>query len=437
MMNNILIIEDESIIRNALTTLLERNNFEVTGVDSVEQAITHNLQQYHLIISDVRLPGAPGIEVIAHAAPTPVIIMTSFSGVESAVEAMRMGAVDYISKPFNHDEMLMVIERVLQNQQERKSRDALKKDISEIYPVDEIVGKSEGMMQMFQRINKVAPTDSTVLIIGQSGTGKELVARALHAKSRRSNAPFVTFSCASVSKDAMELELFGVNRRSSDENGRRCLIDEAEGGTLFLDEIGELPLSAQGRLLQLLQSGEHESSGKNNIRIIAATHQDLRKLVQEEAFRSDLYFRLRVIEITPPALCERGDDLTLLALFLLKKSCRQLNIQPLKISKESFEAIRRYRWPGNVRELANAMERAALLCEGDTITPELLSIDHNIGTGQSEQEIGEKLSLEEYFRSFVLQHQDQMTETELAKRLGISRKALWMRRQRFGIPRKK
>jgi len=159
--------------------------------------------------------------------------------------------------------------------------------------------------------------------------------------------------------------------------------------------------------------------------------------VQEEAFRSDLYFRLRVIEITPPALCERGDDLTLLALFLLKKSCRQLNIQPLKISKESFEAIRRYRWPGNVRELANAMERAALLCEGDTITPELLSIDHNIGTGQSEQEIGEKLSLEEYFRSFVLQHQDQMTETELAKRLGISRKALWMRRQRFGIPRKK
>lgn len=435
-MNKILIIEDEQVIRNALNTLLTRNGFEATGVDSVEEALTYNLQQFHLIISDVRLPGAPGIEIIAHAAPTPVIIMTSFSGVESAVEAMRMGAVDYIAKPFNHDEMLVVVERALEKRRDQKSHDALKKKISEIYPVDEIVGKSEEMEKMFQRIDRVAPTDSTVLIIGESGTGKELVARALHAKSLRAEDPFVTFSCASVSKDVMELELFGVNRRNSGGNSR-CLLDEADDGTLFLDEIGELPLSAQGRLLQLLQSSEHEAGRNSNIRIIASTHQDLRKLVQEEKFRSDLYFRLRVIEITPPPLRHRGDDITLLALFLLKKSCRQLNIQPLKISKESFEAIRRYRWPGNVRELANAMERAALLCEGDTITPDLLSIDHNIGTGQSDQEIGEKLSLEEYFRNFVLQHQDQMTETELAKRLGISRKALWMRRQRFGIPRKK
>ena len=288
---------------------------------------------------------------------------------------------------------------------------------------------------MFQRIDRVAPTDSTVLIIGESGTGKELVARALHAKSQRARDPFVTFSCASVSKDMMESQLFGLNRSSSPED--RCLIDEADGGTLFLDEIGELPLSAQGRLLQLLQSSEYDNSGSSNIRIIASTHQDLRKLVQQERFRSDLYFRLRVIEITPPPLRHREDDITLLALFLLKKSCQQLNIQPLKISKESFDAIRRYRWPGNVRELANTMERAALLCESSAITPDLLSIDHNVGSGQSEQEIDEKLSLEEYFRSFVLQHQEQMTETELAKRLGISRKALWMRRQRFGIPRKK
>ncbi len=432
-MNRILIIEDEQVIRDALITLLKRNGFEADGVDSVEAAARYNLQQYQLVISDIRLPGASGIEVIQLAAPTPVIIMTSYSGVESAVEAMRLGAVDYISKPFNHQEMLIVIERALQNRREQKSHDALKKEISAIYPVDEIVGKSEKMVEMFQRIDRVAPTDSTVLIIGESGTGKELVARALHAKSLRATAPFVTFSCAAVSKDIMELELFGLHRKR--EGQSRCLVDEAEGGTLFLDEIGELPLSAQGRLLQLLQSGDHDSG--SNLRIIASTHQDLRKLVQQERFRSDLYFRLRVIEITPPPLRERGDDITLLALYLLKKSCQQLNVQPLKISKASFEAIRRYRWPGNVRELANTMERAALLCEEDTITPELLSIDHNIGTGQSGGEIGEKLSLEEYFRNFVLQHQDQMTETELAKRLGISRKSLWMRRQRFGIPRNK
>ena len=435
-MTNILIIEDEKIIRDALTQLLQRNDYEVTATDSIEEASTLNLGDFQLIISDIRLPGAPGTEIIQLAASTPVIMMTSYAGVESAVEAMRMGATDYISKPFNHEEMLMVIDRALRERRDQKSREALQKDLSVIYPVDEMIGKSDKMEKMFLRIDRVAPTDSTVLIIGESGTGKELVARAVHAKSRRANAPFVTFSCASVSKDTMESQLFGLNRNNSPED--RCLIDEADGGTLFLDEIGELPLSAQGRLLQLLQSSEYDNSGgSGNIRIIASTHQDLRKLVQQERFRSDLYFRLRVIEITPPPLRHREDDITLLALFLLNKSCQQLNIQPLKISKESFDAIRRYRWPGNVRELANTMERAALLCESDTITPELLSIDHHVGSGQSEQEIGDKLSLEEYFRSFVLQHQEQMTETELAKRLGISRKALWMRRQRFGIPRKK
>ncbi len=434
-MNKILVIEDEQIIRDALTKLLQRNDYEVTTTDSVEGATALNLSDFQLIISDIRLPGVPGTEIIQLATPTPVIMMTSYAGVESAVKAMRMGATDYISKPFNHEEMLIVIDRALRERRDQKSREALQKDLSTIYPVDEMIGKSEKMEKMFQRIDRVAPTDSTVLIIGESGTGKELVARALHAKSQRARDPFVTFSCASVSKDMMESQLFGLNRSSSPED--RCLIDEADGGTLFLDEIGELPLSAQGRLLQLLQSSEYDNSGSSNIRIIASTHQDLRKLVQQERFRSDLYFRLRVIEITPPPLRHREDDITLLALFLLKKSCQQLNIQPLKISKESFDAIRRYRWPGNVRELANTMERAALLCESSAITPDLLSIDHNVGSGQSEQEIDEKLSLEEYFRSFVLQHQEQMTETELAKRLGISRKALWMRRQRFGIPRKK
>ncbi|HIJ21924.1 MAG: sigma-54-dependent Fis family transcriptional regulator [Gammaproteobacteria bacterium] len=434
-MYKILIIEDEKLIREALTTLLERNDYSVKAVDSVESAEQHELHSFHLILSDVRLPGLPGTEIIQRAAPVPVIIMTSYAAVESAVEAMRMGAIDYISKPFNHDEMLMVIGRVLRDRQSQKSCEALKKDLSSIYPVDQIIGNSEEMVPVFQRLEKVAPTDSTVLIIGESGTGKELIARALHAKSNRADDPFVTFSCTAASKDLMEAELFGISRSSV--HREHCLIDEAEGGTLFLDEIGELPLSAQGRLLQLLQPGDLEPHRGGNIRILASTHQDLRKLVQEELFRSDLYFRLRVIEIILPPLRKRGDDITLLAIHLLKVSCNHLNIQPLKISKDSFEAIRRYRWPGNVRELANSMERAALLCDGEQITPELLSIDHSIGATPSEAELEEKLSLEEYFRNFVLQHQEQMTETELAKRLGISRKSLWMRRQRFGIPRRK
>ena len=432
-MSHILIIEDEEIIRSALTLLLERNHYQVTAVETVEEASAHNFQQFQLVISDVRLPGASGIDIIPLVAPIPVVIMTSFAAVESAVEAMRAGAVDYIAKPFNHDEMLMVIERALRAQRDQKSRDALQKDLSRIYPVDEMVGTCDAMQEVFQRIEKVAPTDSTVLILGESGTGKELVARALHAKSQHNNAPFVTFNRTSASKDLLESTLFGLPHPTE---GQRCLIDEAEGGTLFLDEIGELPVSAQGRLLQLLQTSDHSKAGEG-IRIIASTHLDLRKQVQQGHFRSDLYFRLRVIEIDLPALRERGDDVTLLAIHLLNKSCTQMNIRPLTLDRGAFEAIRRYRWPGNVRELSNTMERAALLCEGETISSEMLSIDHNIGPVSADKEISEKLSLEEYFRNFVLQHQEQMTETELAKRLGISRKALWMRRQRFGIPRKK
>jgi DNA-binding NtrC family response regulator len=434
-MNKILIIEDEKLIREALSTILKHVGYEVEAVESVESAEQYELTHFHLILSDVRLPGAPGTTIIQRAAPVPVIIMTSYADVESAVEAMRMGAVDYISKPFNHDEMLLVIQRVLRERQNHKSCEALKKDLSTIYPVDQIIGNSEEMVQLFQRMEKVAPTDSTVLIIGESGTGKELIARALHAKSLRANAPFITFSCTAASEEMVETELFGMNRNRT--HRERCLVDEAEGGTLFLDEIGELPLSAQGRLLQLLQPGEPKYNQRGNIRILASTHQELRKLVQEEKFRSDLYFRLRVIEISLPPLYKRGDDITLLALHRLKVSCHQLNIKPPRISKDSFEAIRRYRWPGNVRELANAMERAALLCDGALITPDLLSIDHAIGGSQSATQLDEKLSLEEYFRNFVLQHQEQMSETELAKRLGISRKSLWMRRQRFGMPRKK
>ncbi len=434
-MTEIVIVEDERVIRNALIQFLEHNGYQVAGVDSVEAAAALNLRQFQLVLSDVRLPGAPGTDLIKLAAPTPVVMMTSYAAVESAVEAMRMGASDYISKPFNHDEMLLVIERTLREHRERRSRDALQKDLSAIYPIDEMVGKCEEMEAMFRRIDKVAPTTSTVLIIGESGTGKELVARALHAKSQRAAAPFVTFNCASASKEVMEAELFGLHRPPTTA-GFRCLVDEAEGGTLFLDEIGELPLAAQGRLLNLLQSNDTDR-GNSGIRIIASTHQDLRKRVQEERFRSDLYFRLRVIEITPPPLRHRGDDITLLAIYLLNRSCRQLGTPTPNLDRASFEAIRRYRWPGNVRELANTMERAALLCDGEIITPELLSIDHNITMRESHDEIDDKLSLEEYFRNFVLQHQEQMTETELARRLGISRKALWMRRQRFGIPRSK
>ncbi len=442
-MNRILIIEDEVVIRNAVRRLLEKNGYGVSEAGSVEEAESqYRLQAFDLIISDVRLPGVPGTEVIARADGTPVLIITSYASVPSAVDAMKRGAVDYIAKPFDHDELLLLVERILDQACRQRQQAVLKSDLEQSYPVRGMIGRCPAMNEVRNRIDKVAPTDATVLILGESGTGKELVARALHERSQRNNAPFVVFNCAAVPEHQIEMELFGYTQEAKGD--KPGLLQKAARGTLFLDEIGELPPAAQARLLRLLQSNAHESPLQQepmdalDVRIIAATHQDIRRLVQEQRFRSDLYFRLRVVEMILPPLRERGDDIKELSQFLLDKACKQLNQTGMEFSRTAMDAIRRYHWPGNVRELANSIERAVILCEERLITPELLAIDHSVGGKRGKGGNGnDNLSLEEYFRQFVLEHQDHMTETEIAKKLGISRKALWERRQRFGIPRPK
>ncbi len=434
-MNRILIIEDESVIRNALRRLLEKNNYSVAEAQSVEEAEElFQFPGFDLIISDLRLPGAPGTEVISKAGATPVLIMTSYASVPSAVDAMKQGAADYIAKPFDHDELLLLVRRTLDQSQQQRQQEVLKTELEQNYPVKGMIGKSPEMQAVCKLISKVAPTDATVLILGESGTGKELVARALHEQSNRNQAPFVVFNCAAVPEHKIEAELFGHGQET--EEAEPSLLTKARGGTIFLDEIGELPAAAQARLLRLLQGDEHETSQQINLRIVAATHRDIRQLVQKQRFRGDLYFRLRVVEMTLPPLRERGDDIRDLSIFLLNKICHQLNRPAMTMSHTALEAIRRYNWPGNVRELSNAIERAVILCDGDSITPELLAIDHpTAASSKGSGKMEENLSLEEYFRQFVLEHQGHMTETAIAKKLGISRKALWERRQRFGIPK--
>jgi len=296
---------------------------------------------------------------------------------------------------------------------------------------------------VFHGIDKVAPTDSTVLILGESGTGKELVARAIHARSPRSDAPIVAVNCASIPDTLVESELFGHERGAftGADRDRPGLVESAGGGTLFLDEIGELPLPAQAQLLRVLQDGEVRRVGSGqvrhiDVRLVAATHRDLKQLVQDSLFRSDLYFRLRVVELTLPPVRARGKDLLELSHFLLEKVCRRLNRPRLALAPSALQAISGYPWPGNVRELENAIERAVILCEDDRITPELLAIDHADPGSDPAGGASQDLSLEDYFRRFVREHQDRLTETELARRLGISRKTLWERRQRLGIPRR-
>ncbi|MCB1881191.1 MAG: sigma-54-dependent Fis family transcriptional regulator [Gammaproteobacteria bacterium] len=445
-MKQILIIEDEGVIRLALRRLLERHGYRVDEAESVEEASQkYALQSFNLILSDLRLPGLPGTEIINRAEGVPVLIMTSYASVRSAVDSIKQGAVDYISKPFDHDELLHLVKRTLSQAQTERKNAVLKADMAKEYPVDGMVGGCPAMMEVFRQVAKVAPTDTTVLILGESGTGKELVARALHEKSLRCKAPIVTVNCAAIPETLIESELFGHEKGAftGAVSSRTGMVESANNGTLFLDEIGELPLTAQARLLRVLQNGEIRRLGSErpihvDVRLLSATHRDLKQLVQDGKFRGDLYFRLRVVELSLPPLRERGRDLIDLANYLLDKTRKQLNRPAMTLTADAIESIRRYDWPGNVRELENALERAVILSDGNQITADLLAIDTEEESSKAVTAGAEiNLSLEDYFRQFVLENQDQNTETDLARKLGISRKALWERRQRFGIPRPK
>ena len=453
-MSHILIIEDEPIIRSALKRLLERNAYQVSEAGSVQDALDNfNLSEIDLIVSDLRLPGAPGTEIIQHAASTPVLIMTSYASLRSAVDSMKLGAMDYIAKPFDHQDMLATIARILAEHAEASSAapdTAAEHSSATDTNADNadmgIIGDSPGMQALFGKIRKVAPADANVLIHGESGTGKELVARALHNLSRRAAAPMISVNCAAIPESLIESELFGHEKGAftGADKARTGLVEAAHGGTLFLDEIGELPLEAQARLLRVLQESEIRRVGstqsqKVDIRLIAATHRDLKALSAEGKFREDLYYRLHVIALNLPALRERGDDIGKIATALLERQRLKAKREPMHFTQECLDAMYHYHWPGNVRELENAIERAVILCEGDTVTLDLLGIDVDLSRPRDEKKTPEQagMSLEDYFQSFVLEHEDSMTETELASRLGISRKSLWERRQRMGIPRRK
>ena len=341
----------------------------------------------------------------------------------------------------------MLIERTLSRRRLTRQNEALKSDVQREYPVWGIVGFCPTMREVFSRIQKVAPTDTTVLVVGESGTGKELVARALHEQSERREGPMIAVNCAAIPENLIETELFGHEKGSftGAVNTRHGLVEAADGGTLFLDEVGELPLVAQARLLRVLQDGEIRRVGASkpwrvDVRLVAATHRDLKQLVDNDEFRDDLYFRLRVMEISLPPLRERDGDVVKLANYLLDKTCKRLHRSSMTFAPEANAVIKAYSWPGNVRELENAIERAVILCDSSVITTDMLAID-TYGHGDSPSVVtpaaGTNHSLDDYIRNFVLEHQGALTETELARRLGISRKTLWEKRQRLGIPRKR
>ena len=440
-MHEILIVEDEQVIRDSLTRLLQRNSYTVTAVGSVDEAKREGLQGFDLVIADIRLPGADGTLLIELAAPVPVLIMTSFSSVQSAVNAMKQGAVDYIAKPYNHDEMVMTIERILDNQKIEYQNKVMKREIDRRYPVMDFTGNSQAILKVKDRISRVATTDTGVLILGETGTGKELAARSLHSQSPRADKPLICINCASIPENLIESELFGHEKGAFTGalNSHKGLIAAADSGTLFLDEIGELSMDVQVQLLRVIQEGEIRRVGSNkmqyvDIRLIAATHRNLREMVHNKTFREDLYYRLNVVEITMPPLRERGNDIHELADKILHCTSARFQRERFRFSDCARQAMLDYHWPGNVRELENVIERAIILSNDQVIQADDLGLPGK-PSDQPRNTISAELSLDEYFVEFVRLHQNRLNETELSARLGISRKNLWERRQRLGICR--
>jgi DNA-binding NtrC family response regulator len=461
-MLKILVVEDETVIRTALRRLLERNGYQVSEAGSVQEAESNQeLEEFDLIISDLRLPGAPGTDLIRKAGDVPVLIMTSYASLRSAVDSMRMGAVDYIAKPFDHGDMIAAVQRIIADHpapRQTQNKDGSEKPPSE-GQVAGITGNCPAMQTLFEHIRKVSPTDSTVLVLGETGTGKEIVARSVHSHSMRGDKILISVNCAAIPDTLIESELFGYEKGAfTGANASRMgLIEAADGGTLFLDEIGELPMEAQARLLRFIQEGEIRRIGsvhsrKVNVRLICATHRNLQALAAEGEFRQDLFYRINVLQLSLPPLRERGKDILHLAENMLQAQTERLGKKTMRLSPRAIQAITTYQWPGNVRELEHAIERAVILSDSSEIDNDALGIDLelvNINRIRGQQGIVptvrkpstgshdplEDLSLEDYFQRFVLEHQDSMSETELAQKLGVSRKCLWERRQRLGIPR--
>ena len=428
-MINLILIDKDSNRRTETANKIRNQGINVR--DSADLS-SESLTQFDcLLIVDEVIRN----DLVETAQKLPIIILASTPTIKESVTMLQSGATDYLAMPTETGDLLASIERATTHPKSAKVP---------VLDTAEMIGSSEVMKTLRRRISKVGPTDSSVLILGQSGTGKELVAQGLHRSSGRAHAPMITLNCATVPQNLIEAELFGAEAYGDSQVGNRGLVEAADGGTLFLDEISALAPSAQARLLQVAQGENRKVGGANskpiNVRIIAATHRDLKALTESGDFRSDLFYRLNVVSFNLSPLRNRHQDILEIGEYLLIETCRRLDKPLLKISDEARKAMLEYHWPGNVRELGNALERAVILAdEGGVITKSLLAIEpkeslNNVDLAAADPP---QTSLEDYFVRFVQNNEESLTETELAEKLGISRKSLWERRQRLNIPRKK
>ena len=446
---SILVVDDEASYREMLTALLKPEGYWVeTASDGVEAINALQSSVFDLVLLDIKMPRVDGIEVLRFiqesCISTQVIVLTGVGDIRIAVECMKLGAYYYLTKPYTADELNAIIERALERRQLLIENKVMKTELSRLASSSNLIGNSPAFVRVIELASKVAPTDSTVLIEGPSGTGKELVANFLYKNSKRADKPFVALSCASIPDTLIESELFGHEKGAFTDASamHQGLVELASGGTLFLDEIGKISPVFQPKLLRFIQMGEFRRVGgnktqKSDVRIISATNRHLADEVKEGRFREDLLYRLNVITITLPSLRERKEDISLIANEIVSKSLK--NRTPKKLHPDAIEALIRYDWPGNVRELENVLERAAILSSDDYIRlkdlalPRNNSADRHVPAGSDK--VGSAISLRELDRHHiegVLQHA-QWDKNLAAKILGISLKTLYTKIQQYNL----
>lgn len=447
MSGKILIVDDEPTIRETLSLVLKEEKYECdlaeNGAEGLKRVKEKN---FDLIITDLKMPEMGGLELLEKvktiSPKTSVMIITAYASLESAIQALRLGAYDYIIKPLDFDDVILRIKRLMEHRELLNENEYLRREVQEKFSVSNIIGESESMQDVFNLIRKVAATKGNVLITGKSGTGKELVARAIHYNSPRQTKRFVAINCGAIVDNLMESELFGHKKGSftgavRDKEG---LFKVADGGTLFLDEVGEIPLHLQVKLLRAIETGEFIPVGdtipqKVNVRIIAATNRNLEEEVEKGKFRDDLYYRLNVVEINLPPLAERKEDIPLLINHFIRKYNRELNRQITGMDEETKRILMNYEWKGGIRELENVIERALILSEGEIITKQ--DLPPNLMKLEPAPEAS--LRLKDAVADFEKQHIEQVLKANqgnkeaAAKILDISLSSLYRKIDELGV----
>jgi DNA-binding NtrC family response regulator len=448
----ILVVDDEESMGKFMQIMLQKEGYEVTPALSGSEALKIIKQkEYDLVIADLMMPEMNGLKLLSevkqHDSRIDFIVMTAFASVDTAIEAMKKGALDYVTKPFKVDEIKLAVSRSFERQKLQAENAELKRRIKQEFSLDAFVGNSLEIVKIKQMVEKIAQTESTVLLLGESGTGKELIARAIHSCSPRADRPFVSINCAALPETLLESELFGHAKGSftgaiKDKEG---LFKVADGGTFFLDEIGETSPAIQVKLLRVLEQKEVTPVGETkpipvDVRLVAATNQDLEQKVKANQFRPDLFYRLNVLPVCIPPLRQRKEDVPLLCAHFIRENCRKINVKEKTLTPEVLQLLVNYAWPGNVRELENTLERAIILSPNSKISPPDLPVQIREGKTQTfvQEQVPTHPTLEELEKAYIfwVLSQNEWNKSKVAQILGIDTSTLYRKIEKYGLKEK-